>query len=135
LPPGTTVDSPGAGQALRQAFAALSRRDGLRVVSYATTADRRFVSADGRTAFGLVFLADQRLFGEPDLGPTLTTDLAHALPSGWSVRVTGLDQLQAGNHVNEYGVLAMTLIGGLGALLVLAFVFGSLLAMVPLLIA
>jgi len=57
------------------------------------------------------------------------------LPSGWSVRVTGLDELELGSHTQGPGVLTETLIGALGALLILAFVFGSLLALVPLLVA
>jgi putative drug exporter of the RND superfamily len=130
LPAGTTVDSP----ALGRAFDALARHTGLRVVSYATTGDRRFVSADGRTTFGLVYLADQRLVGAADLGPQVTAELAGALPPGWSVRVTGIDELAAGNHAGGVTVLTLTLVGGLGALVVLAFVFGSLLALVPLLV-
>ncbi len=136
LPAGTTVDSPDAERTLREAFAGLARRTGLRVVSYATTGDRRFVSADGRTTFALVFLADQRLFGFTDPGPGVTADLAGSLPPAWSLRVTGVDELSAGNqHAGDFGVLTLTLVGGLGALLVLAFVFGSLLALLPLLVA
>lgn len=49
LPAGTTVDSPG----IKQQLAAAAPQ--ARVVSYALTGDRLFVSADGRTTFGLVF--------------------------------------------------------------------------------
>ena len=135
LPAGSTVEAPAARQELGQSFALLTRQTGLRVVSYATTGDRRFVSADGRTTFGLVFLADQRVLGAPDLGPRVDTVLAGALPAGWSVRVTGLDELEEGNHTGGPAVLTETLVGGLGALVILAFVFGSFLALVPLLIA
>jgi RND superfamily putative drug exporter len=54
------------------------------------------------------------------------------------LRITGLDQLrvEAGSEASEgSGVLVETLAGALGALVVLAVVFGSLLAPVPLLIA
>ena len=49
--------------------------------------------------------------------------------------MTGLDQLRASaaEEPAETGVLVETLVGGLGALCVLAFVFGSFLALVPLL--
>jgi len=101
LPPGTTVDS--AGTTLGQAFAALAGHTGLRVVSYATTGDRRFVSADGRTTWGLVYLADQRLVGAADLGPQVTAELAGALPPAWRVRVTGIDELTARCHAGPGG--------------------------------
>jgi RND superfamily putative drug exporter len=135
LPAGSTVQAPAARQELGQAFALLARQTGLRVVSYAATGDRRFVSADGRTTFGLVFLANQDVLGAPDLGPRIDSALASALPASWSVRVTGLDELEEGNHTGGPAVLTETLLGGLGALVILAFVFGSFLALVPLLIA
>jgi putative drug exporter of the RND superfamily len=51
------------------------------------------------------------------------------------VWVTGLPALTAGGGGKGPGVLTETLLGALGALVVLAFVFGSLLALVPLLSA
>ena len=61
--------------------------------------------------------------------------LQSALPPGYHAAATGLAELQAGNDTKGPGVLAETLIGAAGALAVLAFVFGSLLALLPLLIA
>ena len=50
--------------------------------------------------------------------------------------MTGLDALRtAAEEPAGTGVLVETLAGALGALVVLAFVFGSFLALVPLLIA
>jgi len=137
LPAGTTVDSPGVKAALGKGFGAVARDPRLRVVSYATTGDRRFVSADGRTTFGLVFPPHFGAFNAPDLGPGVTAALQPALPHGATVRVTGVDELAANNSTSKgnNGVLAETLLGGLGALAVLAFVFGSLLAFLPLVIA
>ena len=51
------------------------------------------------------------------------------------MQLTGLSQLANGGSSKGPGVLVETLIGGLGALAVLAFVFASMLAFVPLLIA
>jgi putative drug exporter of the RND superfamily len=135
LPAATTVDDAGARQALGQAFGTLARQPGLRVVSYASSGDRRFVGAGGHITFGLVFVPPQRLIGAADLGPGVTRALQQALPAGWSVRVTGLDELALGGHSRGPAVLVETLLGALGALVVLAFVFGSLLALVPLLVA
>jgi putative drug exporter of the RND superfamily len=56
LSDGKTVDSPGVPQELARAFDRLERRvPSVRVASYASTADRGFVSADGRTTYALVF--------------------------------------------------------------------------------
>jgi RND superfamily putative drug exporter len=134
LPAGTTVDSPGVRAALERAFGAVARDPRMRVVSWASTGDRTFVSADGRTTFGLVFPPPTGPNG-PDLGPGVGAAMRGALPSAANLRVTGFDELSAGDGGDGTGVLTETLLGGLGALAVLAFVFGSLLALVPLLIA
>jgi putative drug exporter of the RND superfamily len=134
LPAGTTVDSAGARQALERAFGAVARDPRLRVVSWASTGDRGFVSADGRTTFGLVFPPPTGPNG-PSLGPAVSGAMRGALPPGATLRVTGFDELSAGDSGGGTGVLTETLLGGLGALAVLAFVFGALLALVPLLIA
>ncbi len=137
LPAGTTVDSPGVKAALGKGFGAVARDPRLRVVSYATTGDRRFVSADGRTTFGLVFPPHFGALNAPDLAPAVTAALQPALPAGATVQVTGLDALanSNGGGRGDNSVLAETLFGGIGALAVLAFVFGSLLAFLPMVIA
>ncbi|HEX6675291.1 MAG TPA: MMPL family transporter [Actinomycetes bacterium] len=133
LPEGSTVASPGVRSALVRAFGAAGGGR-MRVVSWASTGDRRFVAADGRTTFGLVFPPPTG-FGGPDFGPAVAGAMRAALPHGATVHVTGLGELSAGGESGGSGVLAETLVGGLGALAVLAFVFGSLLAFVPLLVA
>ncbi len=56
--------------------------------------------------------------------------------AGRPVRLTGLDALSAATgQKGGLGLLAEGVLGGLGALLVLAFVFASLMAFVPLLVA
>jgi RND superfamily putative drug exporter len=134
LRPGTTVDSPGVRPALERMFGAVARDPRLRVVSWSSSGDRGFVSADGRTTFGLVFAPPTGPDG-PDLGPAVTKAMRGALPPAATLRVTGVDELSAGDGGGGTGVLTETLLGGLGALAVLALVFGSLLAIVPLLIA
>lgn len=134
LPRGETIATPSARRVLTSAFAAVERKPGLRVVSLTNTGDSRFASADGRTVFGLVFTPLEPVLGGPDLGPPITAAIAAELAPGWNVRVTGLDELELGSHTQGPAVLTETLIGGLGALMVLAFVFGSLLALVPLVV-
>ena len=139
LPAGTTVDSPGAGEALDRAFDGVAADPRLRVLAWpATTGDRRLVVEDGRTVYGLVWGPFQgRDGGDPALAQTLAEGLRDTLPAGTTVQVTGLDALRtaAAEEPAGTGVLVETLAGALGALIVLAFVFGSFLALVPLLIA
>ena len=55
LPKGTTVDSPGVRERTRgSARACGSALPAARIASYASTGDRSFVSADGRTTYALV---------------------------------------------------------------------------------
>jgi len=139
LPAGVTVDSPGAADALDRAFAGVAADPRLRVLAWpATTDDRRLVVAGGRTVYGLVWGPYQGQDGaDPALAQALGVGLRRALPAGAEVQVTGLDALReaAAEEPASTGVLVETLAGALGALVVLAFVFGSFLALVPLLIA
>jgi putative drug exporter of the RND superfamily len=139
LPTGTRVDSPGTRDALDRAFAAVAADPRLRVLAWPTTSDdRRLVVDGGRTVYGLVWGPFQGPEGaDPALARTLADGLRQALPAGATVQVTGLDALRtaAAEEPADTGVLVETLVGAFGALVVLAFVFGSFLALVPLLIA
>jgi RND superfamily putative drug exporter len=69
--------------------------------------------------------------------PKIRAALQAAVPSGWTAGVTGEDALAQGNSDNSSGpgVLAETLLGGVGALLVLIYVFASFLALLPMIVA
>jgi len=137
LPPGQDADSPAMRQALGRAFAAVTTRlSGLRVADYASTGDRPFVGRDGRTTYGLVFTPYTGELSPPSLGPQITAAMTPRLPPGSTVAVTGMNELRSGGQARQgFGVLAETLLAGTAALAVLAFVFGSALALVPLLMA
>lgn len=143
LPKGTTVDSPGVARQLQAALdkvrAALPHA---RLASYASTHDRAFVSDDGRTTFALVSIPAR---GGVDPGQAEARAAQAALVGvtvgGAPVEVTGLDALRAaaadghGGGGGGTSVLVEALVAGVGALLVLAFVFASFMAVVPLLMA
>jgi RND superfamily putative drug exporter len=141
LPKGTTVDSPGvAGQlatALAKVKAALPKA---RLASYASTHDRAFVSGDGRTTFALVSIpaAGGVNPGQAE-ARTAQAALAGVTVGGSPVHVTGLDALRAaaadGPAAGGASVGIEALAAGVGALVVLAFVFASFMAIVPLLMA
>jgi putative drug exporter of the RND superfamily len=140
LPEGKTVDSPGVraelDAALSKVEAALPESMS---ASFASTGDRAFVSDDGRTTFALVYIPAK---GGVDPGLEEARSAQAALDGvtvgGSPVEVTGLDALRASAGDIEgagAGVVLGTLLAALGALLVLAFVFRSFMALVPLLMA
>jgi putative drug exporter of the RND superfamily len=137
LPPGQNAASPATRQKLGRAFAAVTTRaGGVRVADYASTGDRAFVGSDGRTTYGLVFTPYTGELSPPSLGPQITAAMTPLLPPGATVAVTGMNELQSGGQAKEgFSVLAETLLAGIAALAVLVFVFGSALALVPLLMA
>jgi RND superfamily putative drug exporter len=137
LPAGTTVGSSGVRAQLGATLANVQRSvPHLRIVSYASTSSRLFVSADGRTTFALIFLPVSPLTGDTSPAANAVAQiLRRTAIRGAPFHVTGLDALSVGGGGGGNSALVETLLGGVGALLVLAFVFGSLLAFVPLLMA
>jgi RND superfamily putative drug exporter len=140
LPPGTTVDSPGVSEQLRAALAKIEvALPEAMTASYASTGDRAFVSDDGRTTFALVYIpAKGGVNPGQEEARAAQAAVAGVKVGGAPVEVTGLDSLRASAGENEgsgTGVLLGTLLAALGALLVLAFVFRSVMAFVPLLMA
>jgi putative drug exporter of the RND superfamily len=129
-----TADRDAIGSAMRVVEA---RLPGSRTVSYAASGDRRFVSRDGRTTFGLIYPPSQPDGQNPVAGALARTRaaLAGVAVGGRHFQLTGVDPLSRNSGGGGQGVLVETLLGAIGALAVLAFVFGSLLALVPLLIA
>jgi RND superfamily putative drug exporter len=140
LPQGTTVNSPGVRDDLLQVEETARRAvAGSRVAGFGSTGDRTFASRDGRTTFIYAFtpLSDDPFGGSVDAKRALEEALADTRIAGAPVKVTGYDALydSSGSGDDGPGVLLEALLGGLGALVVLAFVFGSLLAFVPLAMA
>ena len=107
----------------------------LRVVDLANTGAPGFVTADGRTTYALIQAPVPVKMGpyiESQLDPALAKAAA---AQGFSSGVTSYGLLASGGDSGGTGVLAETLLGAAGALLVLIFVFASFLALLPLLIA
>src|SRR5690349_11173990 len=139
LPPGESVSSPPVKAGLAQVEAKLHAAiPGVRTASFASTGNRALVSADGRTTFVLAYpRPDNESFGNnTKAAKTAASVLSGMTVAGSPVHLTGFDALQ--NQTgggNGPGVLLEAMLGGLGALLVLAFVFASLNAFVPILMA
>jgi putative drug exporter of the RND superfamily len=139
LPEGTTVDSPGVTEEMDGAFAGIAAAvEGGRAANFATTGDDVFVSDDRRTAYGVIWYTAGETAFEPavDALEGARNAAASATVAGEPVRITGLDALSS----SEGGgggpsVLIEVLVGGVFALFILAFTFGSLTALVPLVVA
>ena len=107
----------------------------LRVVDLASTGASGFVTDDGRTTYALIQAPVPVKVG-PYIESQLDPALARAARAhGFSSGLTSYGLLASGGDSGGTGVLAETLLGAAGALLVLIFVFASFLALLPLLIA
>ncbi|HET8976609.1 MAG TPA: MMPL family transporter [Solirubrobacteraceae bacterium] len=139
LPAGTSVSAPAVRAGLAQVEARVRAAvPGTRTASYASTGSRAFVSADGRTTFVLGYPPPvTHSFGvNSAAAKQAAAALAGLRVAGAPVHVTGIDALQGQTGgTSGPGVFLESVLGGLGALAVLAFVFASLLAFVPLLMA
>ncbi|MEY9862058.1 RND superfamily putative drug exporter [Catenulispora sp. GAS73] len=136
-PSGQTIDSPQVKQDLARIDSALAQSaPDLRVVSYAADGDNALV---GTNRTSTIVLAYPPKVGD-DVGTTqidqLTAAARHAAPD-LTVNGTSYHALEAGNTAGggNSSVLSELIIGALGALLVLAWVFGSFLALLPLIMA
>jgi RND superfamily putative drug exporter len=144
LPKGVSVEDPAVRSDLRRLDDRLSAAlPGARVASYASTGDDAFVSDDGRTTYAIVHprINDAGAPGPPEIDGGMIASAERAADDstigGADVMLTGRAALeQAPEEENgPPSFLNETLIAGVGALGVLAFVFASPLAVVPLLMA
>ena len=134
VPAGKTVAAEQSQ--IAKAFANARRQvPHVRIVDYGATHDPHLLTKDGRTTYAIVFTPVEKTFGAPKVPAAVTRAVASSVPPGTQVQLTGLSQLANGGSEKGPGVFVETLIGGAGALVVLAFVFASLLAFVPLLMA
>jgi RND superfamily putative drug exporter len=136
LPEGTTVDSPGVKAELESAYGKIAEvAPYSRIASWVTTGDDAFVSEDRRTVFALVFLPSE---GESVAGlDQIEAATAGVTVQGEPVRITGRPALMAAGEQSEQdsSVLIETLISAGGAFIILLYIFGSALALLPLVIA
>jgi RND superfamily putative drug exporter len=135
LPPGQSMRTAAGRVAAARTFAAAPRAGHVAVADYANTHNPKLISADGRTTWALIDMPN------PDvpLGTGVMQRIPHVLraaaPPGATVAVTGFEQLQVTGGGSGPSAFVETLIGMAGALVILTLVFGSALAVVPLLMA
>ena len=111
---------------------------GSRVASFWSTGSRVYVSKDGHTAFATVYPPGTPTFSSSVHIDQVRAKLKAATPAGVQSSLTGRDAIYAASSGGSSGpsVLTEALIGGLGCLVILFFVFGTLPAvLMPLAIA
>jgi len=97
--------------------------------SYFSTGSLAYVSRDRHTTFMEIYPPGLSKFSTKSRAKETREAAASGLPAGISVNVTGHDPLEeASSHGDSGGpsVLLEAMIGGLGALIILLFVFGTL---------
>lgn len=134
LPDGTTVDDPGIREEIDATLASvLDVQPAARIVSWASTGDDAFVSEDRQTTFALIYLPSA---GETVVGlDNVAASLEGSTVGGAGVLLSGRPVLSEGGEGGGIGLFLEILIGGTGALLILVYIFGSFLALLPLFIA
>jgi RND superfamily putative drug exporter len=126
--------------AVRAAMARVAKANqGALTSSYFSTGSSVYVSRDRHTTFQEVYPAGRAGVDRKSGAVAMRAAAATGLPAGITVNVTGRDALdEANSHAKNGGssVLLEGLIGGLGALVILLFVFGTLPAvLMPLVVA
>ena len=102
---------------------------GARVSSFFSTGSSAYVSNDKHTTFMELYPAGAADINAKSGAEAILAAAKSGLPSGVSVHVTGHDAIMEANQNGETGgpsLLVEALIGGLGALVILFFVFGTL---------
>lgn len=140
LPAGRTVQDAAIRRDMQKVEDTLARTlPGSRIAGYGSTGAAAFTSADGRTAFAVAYPPpdpDSPFGDNPRAARRARAALDGIHVGNAPVHLTGYDALYTETGDSDGpGLLLEALVGGLGALIVLAFVFGSLLAFVPLLMA
>ena len=123
---GDATKSGAIKQAMQRAAATMP---GARTSSYFSTGSLIYVSRDRHTTFEEVYPPGLAKFDTKSGAARMRAAAATGLPPGISVNVTGHDPLEeASTHGGGGGpsVLLEAVIGGLGALVILLFVFGTL---------
>jgi putative drug exporter of the RND superfamily len=133
---GDATKSAAIERAMKRASATMP---GAFTSSYFSTHDSMYVSKDRHTTFLEVYPPGSPKFDTKSGANKLRAAAAAGLPAGTTVNVTGHDPLEEASTHGSSGdssVLLEALIGGLGALVILLFVFGTLPAvLMPIVVA
>ena len=133
---GDATKNPAIEQAMQRAAATMP---GAATSSYFSTGDLMYVSGDRHTTFEQIYPPGPAGLDKLSGAEKIRAAAQNGLPAGTTVNVTGRDPLgeasKDGTSAGS-GVLLEAVIGGLGALVILLFVFGTLPAvLMPIVVA
>jgi putative drug exporter of the RND superfamily len=126
---GDATKSAPIAAAMKRAAAAMPGPGRARTSSYFATHDLMYVSKDRHTTFEEIYPPGPSTFSTTSGAAALRAAAARGLPSGIQVEVTGHDPLEEASQHGGGGkssILLEAVIGGLGAIVILLFVFGTL---------
>ena len=135
LPPGKSMYSAGGRSMAEATFAAAGRAGIVAVADYASTRNPKFIIDQGRATWALINEPN------PDKGPgaglneRLEPVLQAATPAGANMTLTGFAQMLSNAGPNGRNLLMATILGAGLALIVMAFVYGSAIAILPIMMA
>jgi RND superfamily putative drug exporter len=136
LPEGQTTAT--AQQQVSAAFEATRaefKEQNIRVVDYSTTGDPIFNTSDGKTTYAMMFAPMPTDFSAAPVSKQVQESLQKALPET-KVTATGVNELTiVDTEEQDSSVFIETMVAALGALAILAWVFASFLALIPLMVA
>ncbi len=135
LPAGVSMSSA-SGQAMAAStFAAGEKAGVVAVADYADTHDPKFILDDGKTTWALLSLPNPDYGLGKGMAKRLASNLNGATPPGAMLTLTGFEQLLSNSNVKDPNVLLELLLGAVGALVILLLVYGSPIAIVPVIMA
>ena len=123
---GDATQSAAIAAAMKRAAATMP---GSRTSSFFSTHSLMYVSKDRQTTFEEVYPSGLAKFDTKSGADAMRAAAARGLPAGIQVEVTGHDPLEEASTNGSSGsssVLLEAVVGGLGALIILLFVFGTL---------
>ena len=135
LAPGRGMTTPAGRRDAADAFAAVSRTRPMALADFDNTRDGKFILDGGAATWALIGLPN------PDKGPgvgqeeTLPKALRDAAPAGSTMIPTGFAQMLSNAGPNSANLLTALGVGGLLAFAVLFLVYGSAIAILPILMA
>src|SRR5712672_1520239 len=135
LPAEITMDSAEARTVAAKTFAAAYEAGPLAVADYANTGDPLFIIDEGRATWALISIP------HPDYGPgkgiegRMPRVLQKATPPGYTLTMTGFAQLLSNTGPNKGNLMRGILAGAGLAFLTLFLVYGSPIAILPILMA
>ncbi len=135
LPAGVSMASP-AGQAMAHKVFEIARTTGpVTVQDYTSTHDPKFILEGGRAAWAIVSIPNPDFGAGKGIEDRLPKALAQATPPGAKMQLTGYAPMLSNQGPNAANMIKGIMLGGVLAFVVLLIVYGSPIAILPIVMA